>query len=154
MAQRAWQSVSLITSPRSKVTYAVAVSTWNAISALEESLGLSTFKLGSPAGDPCWLNENDLTENLEFHNTIYGTNYGMKYCEERDALNELLARPGNVAAWHASLYNHEASPMSLLSFTELTSSPVLCCGSHTRPWGSHPRSVGRSLSTMAAVLVG
>ena len=159
ISQRAWQSVSLITSPQSHITYAVAVSTcfqcspeseWNySAGRVARPLNLQT---GVPAGEPCWLNQNELTESLEFQNTVYGTKYGMKYCEERDVLNELLARPENVPAWHASLYNHDVSHFPTSCIEQANNLSVLCCGPRACPWRSHARGMGRVGTTLAAIL--
>jgi hypothetical protein len=62
---------------------------------------------GSAAADPCWLTKNEYTDALLFNETIFGIEYGMSYCEDKDALNALLAEPAEVPAWGDWLYNNE-----------------------------------------------
>lgn len=62
---------------------------------------------GHAAGDPCWLTMNEWTEPLLFNETIYGTQYSIKFCDDRDAINALLHEPAEVPAWGDWLYNHE-----------------------------------------------
>lgn len=62
---------------------------------------------GNATGDPCWLSMNEWTEVQLFNETIYGTEYGMQFCDDKDAINALLAEPAEVPAWGDWLYNHE-----------------------------------------------
>ncbi|RDK46538.1 hypothetical protein M752DRAFT_310069 [Aspergillus phoenicis ATCC 13157] len=54
---------------------------------------------GSFAGDPCWIQQNVWTDYVRYNETVYGTKYGMRYCEEASAIREILELPGSVPAW-------------------------------------------------------
>jgi len=40
-----------------------------------------------------------------WNETVYGTEYGMKMCDQADVMNALLLDPTAVPAWSAWLYN-------------------------------------------------
>ena len=127
ISQRAWQSESIVRSPVTGIIYAVAdsynflcspSSEWSyAAGRVARALDLRT---GRPKSDPCWLSQNEFTRALEFQNTVYGTEFDMKVCEERDVLNTALRYPETVPAWSAPLYNHKVSDPRLQGL----SSPV------------------------------
>ncbi|KAI0134312.1 hypothetical protein BJ170DRAFT_609371 [Xylariales sp. AK1849] len=60
---------------------------------------------GSIAGDPCWVHQTNWTDFVGYPDTVYGTEYGMKYCDDAAALREILDQPDQVPAWSAWLYN-------------------------------------------------
>lgn len=60
---------------------------------------------GSPLGDPCWLDQNNWTYVQAWNETVYGTEYGMRFCDAADEMNAYLDGPANVPAWSAWLYN-------------------------------------------------
>ncbi|KAK9412877.1 putative Sialidase domain-containing protein [Seiridium unicorne] len=60
---------------------------------------------GSIAGDPCWIEKTNWTDFVGYPETVYGTEYGMKYCDDAAALRAILAEPDHVPAWSAWLYN-------------------------------------------------
>ncbi|CZR57931.1 uncharacterized protein PAC_07821 [Phialocephala subalpina] len=62
---------------------------------------------GMPIGDPCWLNQNNWTYIELYNETVYGTEYGMKFCEKADEMNAQLVEPTKVPAWSAWLYNDQ-----------------------------------------------
>ena len=47
---------------------------------------------------------------LTCQETVFGTQYGMKYCDEIDVLNNYLSYPANVPAWGAAMYDNNVSP--------------------------------------------
>lgn len=54
------------------------------------------------------LTDNERMDSSPAPNeTIYGTEYGMKFCDDKDAINALLVEPAEVPAWGDWLYNHE-----------------------------------------------
>lgn len=62
---------------------------------------------GSVVGDPCWLSQTEWAYVTLYNETVYGTEYGMKFCERAAELNALLDEPEKVPAWSAWLYNNE-----------------------------------------------
>lgn len=60
-----------------------------------------------PIGNPCWLNQNNWTYIERYNETVYGTEYGMKFCDKAAEMNAQLAKPDEVPAWSAWLYNDE-----------------------------------------------
>ncbi|GAP92938.1 putative bnr repeat domain-containing protein [Rosellinia necatrix] len=48
---------------------------------------------GAPLGDPCWTEMNAYAAQHLFADTVYGTQYGMKLCAQRDQINAVMLRP-------------------------------------------------------------
>lgn len=62
---------------------------------------------GTPVGNPCWLYQTKWVNITLYNETIYGTEYGMKFCEFASEMNAMLEKPSLVPAWSAWLYNNE-----------------------------------------------
>lgn len=110
--QRAIQALTIV--EVDSVVYAVGQTTdfycWGDIGSGTKAAGRIARPVssnGTAQGDPCWLTMNEWTDTLLFNETIYGADYGMKFCEEKDAINELLSEPSEVPAWGDWLYNNE-----------------------------------------------
>jgi hypothetical protein len=74
-------------------------------------------------GDPCWLSQTEYAYVTLYNETVYGTEYGMKFCERADELNAMLDKPSLVPAWSAWLYNNELyANNSMTSLQEVTHS--------------------------------
>lgn len=52
---------------------------------------------GNPMGEACWVNKNNWTDATAWDMTIYGTQWGMKWCKYRDQINAVLDSPPGVA---------------------------------------------------------
>ncbi|KAH8883246.1 hypothetical protein GQ53DRAFT_883370 [Thozetella sp. PMI_491] len=109
--QRAFQALALVEAKGQ--VYAVAQSTdfycWGSIGSGTKAAGRVARPVlldGSPAGDPCWLTKNQDTDIQLFNETIYGTKYGMKYCEDENIINAILDEPATAPAWGDWLYDH------------------------------------------------
>ncbi|KAF2638469.1 hypothetical protein P280DRAFT_85020 [Massarina eburnea CBS 473.64] len=59
---------------------------------------------GNAVGAPCWTEKNYWTEVARFNETIYGTRYGMRYCEHAAYIEEYLKEPDTTPAWGSWLY--------------------------------------------------
>ena len=60
--------------------------------------------IGQPSGDPCWLFQTEYTDRVNFADTVYGTQYGMKYCDEKDTLIQVLSYPADTPNASPVLY--------------------------------------------------
>lgn len=77
----------------------------------------------STIGDPCWMIQTDWAYVTLYNETIYGTEYGMKFCERADELNAMLDEPSKVPAWSSWLYDNELyAANSITSLQEVTHS--------------------------------
>ena len=114
--QRALQALSIVYAggdEGSAKYYAVAQSSDNVCPGSFQSAGRIARLLntgGDPAygtfkGDPCWIETNDYTGSHEWAETVYGTKYKMKVCEDKKAINAALAKPEDVPAQATSLFN-------------------------------------------------
>ena len=78
---------------------------------------------GDVIGDPCWLMQTEYAYVTLYNETVYGTEYGMKFCERAEELNKMLEEPTKVPAWSAWLYNNELyAGNSTTSLQEVTHS--------------------------------
>ncbi|KAI0148683.1 hypothetical protein GGR57DRAFT_515062 [Xylariaceae sp. FL1272] len=48
---------------------------------------------GTPLGDPCWTEMNSYATTQLFSETVYGTQYGMKLCAQKDEINQVMLQP-------------------------------------------------------------
>lgn len=110
--QRALQALTIV--DVNDVVYAVGQTTdfycWGDIGSGSKAAGRIARPVdgnGAAQGDPCWLVMNEWTGVQLFNETIYGTEYGMRFCDDKDAINALLAEPTEVPAWGDWLYNHD-----------------------------------------------
>ncbi|EUC45894.1 hypothetical protein COCMIDRAFT_4933 [Bipolaris oryzae ATCC 44560] len=113
--QRALQALSIvyIGGGESDATYyAVAQSSDNVCPGHTESAGRIARKLnrdplsGSTfSGDPCWIETNDYTGSHEWAETVYGTKYHMKVCDDKEKILAALRNPQAVPAQATSLFN-------------------------------------------------
>jgi hypothetical protein len=62
---------------------------------------------GSTIGNPCWLTQNNWTTITLYNETIYGTEYGMAFCDSAAALNAMMEQPSMVPPWSDWLFNNE-----------------------------------------------
>ena len=113
IAQRAWQALAFIHLPgpdEEGELYAIGQSGTRWCPGRFRSAGRIARRItfdGQPAGDPCWIEKNDLTESQLYAETIYGTEYGMKTCARACELNKRLIKPDEAPAWSPWLYNNE-----------------------------------------------
>lgn len=99
---------------------------------------------GAAVGDPCWLTMNGFTEIQLFDETVYGTEYGMKFCDAAaGAINAQLRRPGEVPAWGGLAVQQRAVRGRL---------GALHAGEHARRLGGRQQLADRRV--LAAVLAG
>ncbi|PSR80526.1 hypothetical protein BD289DRAFT_462467 [Coniella lustricola] len=110
--QRALQALTVV--EVNGVVYTIGQTTdfycWGDIGSGSKAAGRiarAVTSSGTEADDPCWLSMNNWTEVHLFNETVYGTEYGMKFCQDKDAINALIAEPDEVPAWGDWLYNHD-----------------------------------------------
>ena len=60
---------------------------------------------GEVVGDPCWTEKNEWTDAVLFNETVYGTRYGMRYCEHAAYIERYLKEPATTPAWGSWLYS-------------------------------------------------
>ncbi|RBQ84444.1 hypothetical protein VDGD_09860 [Verticillium dahliae] len=60
---------------------------------------------GEATADPCWIETNEWTEEQLYPETIYGTEFGMKFCKRACEINKHLVQPADAPAWSPWLYN-------------------------------------------------
>lgn len=113
--QRALQALSIvyIGGGESDATYyAVAQSSDNVCPGHTESAGRIARKLRRDplagetfSGDPCWIETNDYTGSHEWAETVYGTKYQMKVCDDKEKILAALSNPQSVPSQATSLFN-------------------------------------------------
>ncbi|EMD85414.1 hypothetical protein COCC4DRAFT_153174 [Bipolaris maydis ATCC 48331] len=113
--QRALQALSIvyIGGDESDATYyAVAQSSDNVCPGHTESAGRIARKLSRDplsgttfSGDPCWIETNEYTGSHEWAETVYGTKYHMKVCDDKEKILAALKNPQAVPAQATSLFN-------------------------------------------------
>ncbi|KAK7211345.1 hypothetical protein V2G26_018523 [Clonostachys chloroleuca] len=114
-AQRAWQALSFVHLPSPDgegegELYAIGQSGTRWCPGRFMTAGRIARRItfdGEPAGDPCWIEKNELTHSQLFNETVYGTKYGMKGCKRACEINEKLIKPDEAPAWSSWLYNNE-----------------------------------------------
>ena len=111
--QRALQPLTIVflpSSDESSTVYAVAQSSDNICPGHFESAGRIARQLDTTGsdlfkGDPCWIETNDYTGAHQWAETIYGTQYGMKVCDQKDAIIAAINKPDNLGPVATDLYN-------------------------------------------------
>ncbi|KAM3417164.1 hypothetical protein BST61_g8738 [Cercospora zeina] len=112
--QRALQPLTIAILPGSDESsiqaYAVAQSSDNICPGSYQSAGRIARAIdlnggGLFAGDPCWIETNDYTGAHEWAETVYGTQYHMNVCDNKDAINAAINAPQNLGAQATNLFN-------------------------------------------------
>ncbi|RDW75879.1 hypothetical protein BP5796_06700 [Coleophoma crateriformis] len=97
---------------------------------------------GSTIGDPCWLDQTEYAYITLYNETVYGTEYGMKICEQAPALNALLDEPASVPPYSAWLYNNPLyAENSTTSLQENTHAVWIDASNGTGYWQRHWRDI-------------
>ncbi|CAK1364238.1 hypothetical protein CB0940_12238 [Cercospora beticola] len=112
--QRAWQPLTIAFLPSSDEgsikAYAVAQSSDNICPGSYQSAGRIARQLDASGsdvfkGDPCWIETNDYTGSHGYAETVYGTVYGMKVCDNKDEINAAINKPDNLGPVATDLFN-------------------------------------------------
>ncbi|KAI5357813.1 putative glycosyl hydrolase, five-bladed beta-propellor domain superfamily [Septoria linicola] len=90
--------------------FAVAQSSDNICPGYFQSAGRIARELdvrgsGLFKGDPCWIETNDYTGAHEWAETVYGTQYQMKVCDNKDVINAAISQPDNLGPVATELFN-------------------------------------------------
>ncbi|KAI8294250.1 hypothetical protein K4K56_002817 [Colletotrichum sp. SAR 10_98] len=108
IAQRAWQALTFVHLSDGSL-YAIGQSgsrwcpgRWTSAGRIAVEISLD----GEPLQDPCWIEKNEWTDSELYAETVYGTEYGMKYCTRACEINSILRRPDEAPAWSPWLYNN------------------------------------------------
>ncbi|KAK4634715.1 hypothetical protein CLAFUW4_00280 [Fulvia fulva] len=111
--QRALQPLTITSLPGGSFqVFAVAQSSDNICPGYFQSAGRIARELnvhgsgtGLFMGDPCWIETNDYTGAHEWAETVYGTQYGMKVCEQKDVINTAVNEPDSLGPVATQLFN-------------------------------------------------
>ncbi|EME48216.1 hypothetical protein DOTSEDRAFT_69981 [Dothistroma septosporum NZE10] len=112
--QRALQPLTITFLPGgdegSTQVFAVAQSSDNVCPGSYQSAGriareLDVHGSGLFKGDPCWIETNDYTGSHQWAETVYGTNYSMKVCDQKDVINAAINEPDNLGPVATQLLN-------------------------------------------------
>jgi hypothetical protein len=114
IAQRVWQPLTFVELPDAKTDedelYVVIQSASRWCPASFRAAGRIAQRIdrqGQAVGNPCWLEITDETYKQLYHETVYGTKYGMKMCPRACEINRIVRGPDKAPAWSTWLYNTE-----------------------------------------------
>ena len=115
IAQRAWQALAFVQLPGSGYgedeVFAIGQSGSRWCPASFRTAGRVARRIGlhdgQPISDPCWIEKNELTDLQLYNQTVWGTKYGMKYCDRAEEISAALREPDVAPAWSSWLYNNE-----------------------------------------------
>ncbi|KAF1954511.1 hypothetical protein CC80DRAFT_475708 [Byssothecium circinans] len=109
--QRAVHPVAWVADENEEILYAVSQVTlrycWSDTAKGTKGGGRIARRInrdGNPVGDPCWTEKNHWTDVVRFNETVYGLEYGMKYCEHAAYIERYLKEPETTPAWGSWLY--------------------------------------------------